>query len=90
MTATAIRLNGVVGGSTGYVSVAEIDAFAPAAPPPAHRFDLSDDSRVDLEDLLAWEANPVDLDGDASADDADRRYLGAYLRWTEAQDIISP
>lgn len=46
--------------------------------------------RADLEDLLAWEADPVDLDGDTSATDADRRYLGAYLRWTEAQDITSP
>jgi hypothetical protein len=90
VTATAIRLTGVVGGSTGFVNVAEIDAFAPPVPPPAHRFDFNADDAVDLEDLLAWEADPVDLDGDASATEADRRYLGAYLRWTEAQDISAP
>lgn len=89
VTATAIRLTGTVGGAMGFISVAEIDALATPPQAPAHGFDRNADGRVDLEDLLTWEVDPVDLDEDSSATAADRRYLAAYLRWTEAQDITT-
>lgn len=42
--------------------------------------DINGDGVLDVEDLIAWERNPVDLNRDGVADDADRRLLTDTVR----------
>lgn len=82
-TPTVVTGARVIGTPHGFASCCEIDVLSPT-PAPARGFDLNADGRVDIEDLYEWERQPADLTGDGVADDADRQYLNAAIRWNES------
>ena len=82
---TGVRVRGPVGGATGFVTIAELDALGARVPaPPAPSFDIDGDGQIDIDDLHAFFAGSgVDFDGDGAADGQDARYLQAAVRWGE-------
>ncbi len=45
--------------------------------------DLNGDGKVDLEDLIKWEQNPVDINRDGVANQTDKQMIETTVRWTE-------
>lgn len=89
VTATGVRVSGVVGGAQRFATIAELDALGPPVPTPWPTFDVNGDGRVDLDDLHAQNQTPIDLDRDGDADAADLAYLERALRWMEL-DALTP
>lgn len=87
--ARGIRIRGLPGGTHRFVTCAELDALSPSAAPLAPTYDLDADGRVDVEDLYQWGADPVDLNGDDSADEHDRAILAQIVRWMERHGMMS-
>lgn len=54
---------------------------------PFRPLDLDGDGRVNAADVYAFEASPVDINGDGAADDGDRRVLLAGVREAELEDV---
>lgn len=81
--ATAIRVIGLPGGTGAFVTCMELDALAPPAPPGMPTFDLDHNGALSIDDLYAWVAAPMDLNGDGHADEPDLLYLEAALRLGE-------
>lgn len=54
----------------------------------ASDLDANDDGVVDLLDLYAWSASPIDVNHDSVVNDADRRRLSDCLRRDEVADIL--
>ncbi len=46
--------------------------------------DVNSDGRVDIEDLLAWDRLPRDVNGDGVADSRDRELVERAVRWGES------
>ena len=88
VVATGVRITGRPGGVDRLVTIAELDALSAPVPGPRRTFDLDGDGVIGVDDLYFWHEAPVDLDGDADADGADREYLEAAIRWGEAVDML--
>lgn len=82
--ATGIRAVCSQGGTSRFVTCAELDALGAPTTSPIGTFDLNGDSVPGIDDLYAWEAAPTDLTGDAAVDAEDRQYLTRAARWGEA------
>lgn len=94
MVVTGVRIVGTPGGSSSpFITCAELDGFAPPSLITRGSFDLNGDGRVDAEDLHTWHTTTDtalrDLNGDGIADNADREYLEAAVRWLEHVDMAS-
>ncbi len=88
--ATGIRLIGAVGGADAFVTVSEFDGVGPAAPEDPDGYDVDADGSVTTEDLYAWHASPVDVNGDGTSQSTDRDWLTSRVRWAEPADIRTP
>lgn len=90
VSASGIRISGAASGSgsEGFVTCLELDALTPDSPSPPPvgpgSYDLNQDGRVDIEDLIDWVAAPIDLNGDDAADVHDAELLRDAVRWGEA------
>lgn len=58
------------------------------ANPPRSNADADGDNAVDIDDLYAMSASPVDLNGDGSADPRDARSLEVFLRKGETRSMM--
>lgn len=85
--ADGVRLWLRVGGVDAFVTCAELDLLAPAIDPGPMGFDLDRNGRVDVDDLYSWYSDPVDLDGDGTADGADEDLVEGAVRWTEQAEM---
>lgn len=90
VTISGVRAVCTQGGTSRFVTCAELDTLVPAATPPLASFDLNDDGVLTVDDLYAWEAAPRDLLADGVPDAADRAYLTRAVRWGEAASFARP
>lgn len=87
-TARGVRIRGMPGGTSRFITCSELDALLVGAPPPiARTWDVNQDGQRSIEDLYAWYAAPRDLTGDGVADQRDQSYMQAALRWREWADM---
>lgn len=87
VTATAIRITGVAGGSAQYISASELDALSSPITRELVTWDINHDGVVDIEDLHDFADHPADLDDDGDTDGADYAELERAVRWREL-DVI--
>lgn len=87
VTATAIRITGVAGGSTQYITACELDALSTPIARELVTWDINHDGVVDVDDLHDFAEHPADLDGDGDTDNADYAELERAVRWREL-DVI--
>lgn len=85
MTADAIRVSGVAGGTAQYITAAEIDAFSSPLTRELVTWDINKDGMVDIDDLYDFNRFPTDLDDDGSADQTDADILEQAIRWRELE-----
>ncbi len=64
----------------------EVGAVADARPDALH-FDVDGSGAVDVEDLYAWHAEPVDVSGEGTTDDLDRRMVQGCARAGEVAQM---
>ena len=77
---TGVRIVASMPGPSGFVTCAEIDVLASEPPLDGGSFDQDANQRLNIDDLYAFEAYPVDLDSDLVVGPQDREYLLAALR----------
>ncbi|GJQ29019.1 MAG: hypothetical protein HBSAPP03_09030 [Phycisphaerae bacterium] len=87
--ATGVRAVCTQGGSSRFVTCAELDTLGPIPPAPTGSFDVNTDGILTVDDLYSWEASPTDLTGDGAANGADRAYLARAVRWGERGSILT-
>ena len=87
VTATAIRITGVAGGSAQYITACELDALSSPIARELVTWDINHDGVVDVDDLHDFSDHPTDLDGDGDTDNADYAELERAVRWREL-DVI--
>src|SRR5262249_10733696 len=81
---TGVRVRGLAGGSGAFVPCTTLDVLS--SPPGANQiprgsFDVDGRAGTGIDDLCAWTASPIDLDGDGAVSGRDARYLEAALRF---------
>lgn len=88
MTGWGVRVRGLPGGWSRFVTCAELDGVTGPVSAPVVGYDLNGDGVADVEDLYEWSAGPVDLSGDGVADGVDRAVLARWLRWRERDELM--
>lgn len=88
-SATGVRVICAQGGTSRFVTCAELDALGPPVPTPLGTFDLNADGVLTADDLYAWEAAPIDLTADGQANAEDRAYLTRAVRWGEVGSVLN-
>ncbi len=86
--ASGIRVRGGAGGTQTFVTCCELDALSPPVSPPRSTFDHNGDGRLDVDDLYAWEASPIDLDGDGVIGPIDHAIMAQSVRFHEVSDLL--
>lgn len=81
--ATGVRVTGVAGGAQQFVTCAELDALSEPPTLAWPTFDVTDDGRVDVEDVYRQNRSPVDVNRDGMIDERDLSYLETAARWGE-------
>lgn len=93
VVATGIRVRGVAGGTSQFVTCGELDALSSPLPIPRQNFDVSGDGVVGVDDVYAWmmgfqNGTGVELDGidpgnSGYGDKVDGSYMVTGIRLKE-------
>lgn len=87
ISADAIRISGVAGGSARFITASELDAFSPPITRELVTWDINHDGIVDAEDLYDFSDHPADINADGAADSTDYAELQRAVRWRELEEI---